>query len=132
MDTQFLTSDPFYTPDSKKIVESITDLKKTFKKEKISDVGDDDEKDVLDSANNFISRIQYVDISEFRMKNLDLYRQVVQDTFVLCEEEIIAPYISRTFNLDDVNDAVKFIKEKKCTGKVLIDVKSRQDGYESD
>lgn len=46
----------------------------------------------------------------------------------------MAPYISQTFALGDVNKAVKFIKEKKCTGKVLIDLKldKKTDGDDDD
>lgn len=40
----------------------------------------------------------------------------------MCEEEIVCPYISKKFGLYDINEAVEFVKSKKCTGKVLIDL----------
>lgn len=66
------------------------------------------------------------------MKDFELYRQIIDDTLSLCTEEIIVPYISQKFSLNDVNDAVEFIKEKKCTGKVLIDLTCVDEPCHSD
>lgn len=114
-----LTADPFYSPEL--FLASKPNVKK-FKKNGDSN----EEKDQSDLVN----RIQQVDLSEYRIKDLDLYRQIVQDTLILCEEEIVNPYISRILSLHDVNEAVKFIQEKKCTGKVLIDLKAEQSAKE--
>lgn len=56
----------------------------------------------------------------------EFYRQIITDTLALSEEELITPYVSKTFGLGDINEAVEFIKEKKGTGKVLIDVKQQK------
>lgn len=60
---------------------------------------------------------------KYRDFDKEFYRQTISDTLALCEEEIIAPYVSKTFGLHEINDAVDFIKGKKCTGKILIDIK---------
>lgn len=49
------------------------------------------------------------------------------DTLALSEEDLIVPYVSRTFGLGDINEAVNFIKQKKCTGKILIDINQQKD-----
>lgn len=88
------------------------------------------------TTTDLVSRIKFVDLTKYREEDFDLYRQTIQDTLSLCEEETISPYISHCFKLDDVNEAVAFIKEKKCTGKVLIDLKnpkkSKKDKEDSD
>lgn len=51
----------------------------------------------------------------------------------LCEEEVIVPYVSQKFELNKVNEAVEFIRGKRCTGKVLIDVgQVEEDGKNDD
>lgn len=40
----------------------------------------------------------------------------------MCEEEIVCSFISKKFGIHDINKAVEFITNKKCTGKVLIDL----------
>lgn len=76
------------------------------------------------SSADFISKIQHVDLSELRTTNFSLYRQIVMDTFILCEEKIILPCITCNFKLDEVNTAIDMIKRKKCTGRILIDTRS--------
>lgn len=116
----FLTADPFHSPE--KLVLAKADIDKALKKYRKADKESDD----------FVPKIRYVDISEYRTTDLDLYRQIVQDTFALCEEEIITPYVSRCFGLHDINEAVKFIKEKKCTGKILVDVRAEETTKKDD
>lgn len=70
------------------------------------------------------SKIKHIDLGQFRLNELNAFRQIMQDTLSLCEEEIVCPHISHTFDLKDVNDAIKFIKEKKCIGKILIALRS--------
>lgn len=109
------TSDPFYTPE--KFIASKPDFKRPEKKK-----SKDSENDKYLSDNEIVSKIERVDLSDCRIRDLDLYRQILEDTLVLCKDDIITPYISEKFGLNDVNKAVQFIKEKKCTGKVLIDL----------
>lgn len=72
------------------------------------------------------NRVQHVDLFKYRKVDPDFYRQVITDTFSLYEEELISAHISKIFPLSDVNDALQYIREKKCTGKVLIDIKQQQ------
>lgn len=109
----FLTADPRYSP------ERFVAIKPEFKKPSKNDGSESAEL----STSDLVSKIQFVDLTKYREEDLVLYRQTIQDTLSLCDEEIITPYISNCFKLDDVNEAVEFIKEKKCTGKVLIDLK---------
>lgn len=122
MEGSFITADPFFSkvtfPSTK------PEFKKTSSKKK-------EDAAPTESTDEFVPKIQHIDLGEHRVLDLNLYRQTIQDTLSLCEEEIITPYISKTFPLKDINKAVKFIKGKKCTGKVLIDLKAA-DGDDSD
>lgn len=118
-----LTTDPFFS--AKEFKKSNSEFKKSAVK-KVNEA-----KVFEASSDDLISRIKVIDLSEYRIHDLDLYRQVIQDTLSLCEEDIISPHISRNFCLEDVNDAVNFIKEKKCTGKILIDLNSTGDKSQS-
>lgn len=121
-----LTADPFYSPEEFRMLKP--EFKKTSpKKEKKEKDPEAIEAPSDAPAVDLVSKIKIIDLSEYRINDLDLYRQTIQDTLSLCEEEIISPYISRNFSLNAVNDAVKFIKEKKCTGKILIDLKISDD-----
>lgn len=116
----FFTADPFYSPDQ--FLQSKPEFKKKSSKK--------DDQTIAISDSDLVSKIQFVDVTKYRLQDLDLYRQIIEDTLSLCEEEILSPYISHCFNLNEVNEAVKFIKNKKCTGKVLIDLKidEKNDG----
>lgn len=118
-----LTADPFYSPEEFR--KSSAEFKRpSSKKEKKEKEESNENGDISDDRiDDLVSRISMIELSEYRIKDSDLYRQIIQDTLSLCEEEIINPYISRNFSLEAVNNAVKFIKEKKCTGKILIDLK---------
>lgn len=116
----FLTADPFYSP------EEFVTFKPEFKRSTSKD------SPKADDPHYFVPKIQQVDLAQYRNKDNDLYRQVIQDTLTLCEEEIINPYVSETFSIDQINQAVNFIKDKKCTGKVLIDLKLKEDSDDSD
>lgn len=63
-----------------------------------------------------------VSLKALRSQNRHLYKTLVNDTLELANEELIGAYISAEFDLDKINDAVKFIDEKKCTGKILIKI----------
>lgn len=110
-----MTVDPFYSPET--FPSTKPEFKKSSKKTK-----DEDSDTKKTDEDAFISKIQKVDLSEYRVNDLDLYRQIIQDALSLCEEEIVCPYISKEFGIHDVNKAVEFIKNKECTGKVLIDL----------
>lgn len=69
------------------------------------------------------NRVHHVDLFKYRKVDPEFYRQVITDTFSLYDEELISAHISKIFPLTEVNDALEYIREKKCTGKVLIDIK---------
>lgn len=77
-------------------------------------------------------RVQHVDLFKYRKVDPEFYRQVIGDTFSLYDEELISAHISQTFPLADVNEAIEFVRNKKCTGKVLIDIKKQKEKKEQD
>ncbi|XP_023029990.1 quinone oxidoreductase-like protein 2 homolog [Leptinotarsa decemlineata] len=68
------------------------------------------------------SFLSIVSLKELRRQNKHLYKTVVDDTLELANEGVISAHISARFSLGEINEAIKFIEEKKCTGKVLIHV----------
>lgn len=72
------------------------------------------------------NRLQHVDLLKFRNIDPDFYRQIIDDTFALYDEELISAHVSKTFPLAEVNEAIDYIRKKKCTGKVLIDIKKQK------
>ena len=50
-------------------------------------------------------------------------RQAVLDSIELYESGLIAPHVSAQFPLDQVNEALSFISERRSTGKVLLDIR---------
>lgn len=63
-----------------------------------------------------------VNIEGLRTSNFELYRSLVNQVLEIADEEMITAYISAEYELEDITGAVKYIEEKKCTGKVLIKV----------
>ncbi|XP_030766611.1 quinone oxidoreductase-like protein 2 [Sitophilus oryzae] len=63
-----------------------------------------------------------VSLKILRTQNKHLYKTIVNDTLELANESLIGAHISAEFSLDKINDAIKFIEDKKCTGKVLIKI----------
>ncbi|CAG9830001.1 unnamed protein product [Diabrotica balteata] len=61
-------------------------------------------------------------LKELSNQNPSLYRSIVSDTLELANQGLINAHISAKFSLEEVNDAITFIDEKKCTGKVLIHI----------
>lgn len=128
-DGHFITVDPLY--DASTFPSTKPEFKKT-KKKKEQDDDKSDKDDVVPVEDAFVAKIQCVSLSDERDKDKELYRQTIEDTLALCEEEIIAPYVSKIFGLSEVNDAVEFIKGKTCTGKVLIDIQKVMEKKDDD
>lgn len=63
-----------------------------------------------------------LDVELLKKTNLEYYRQVVQDTIDMLDQSLISVHVSATYKLKDINKAVEFITEKKCTGKVVVEV----------
>ncbi|KAJ8984764.1 hypothetical protein NQ317_012127, partial [Molorchus minor] len=61
-------------------------------------------------------------LKELRRQNMNMYKTVVSDTLELANEGLIGAHVSAKFSLSQINDAVKFIEDKKCTGKVVIHI----------
>ncbi|EAL38924.2 AGAP011632-PA [Anopheles gambiae str. PEST] len=47
---------------------------------------------------------------------------MIADTIEMRSEGMIAGHISKIFPLAKIQQAIEFIQQKQCTGKVLIDV----------
>lgn len=61
-----------------------------------------------------------ISLKLLRQQNKNLYKTVVSDTLEMANEGVISAHVSANFQLKDVNKAIEFINQKKCTGKVLI------------
>jgi NADPH2:quinone reductase len=49
-------------------------------------------------------------------------RQAVADVIDMCEQGLISPHISAEFDLEEINEAFKFLNERKSTGKVVLEL----------
>ncbi|CAG9760820.1 unnamed protein product [Ceutorhynchus assimilis] len=65
-----------------------------------------------------------VSLKALRTQNRNLYKTLVNDTLELANEDLIGAHISAEFSLDKINEALKFIDDRKCTGKILIKVEN--------
>lgn len=119
-DGHILTADPFFDPEEFQRQEPKFEKKSPKTEEKPGN-----------PTSDLISKIKRIELSDYRVNDIQMYRQIIEDTIALCEDEIISPYISQCFKLKDINDAVDFIKKKKCTGKVLIDLKLKNSSDET-
>lgn len=77
-------------------------------------------------------RVQHVDLYSFGREDKNFYRQVIEETFELYEEELISAHISKVFQLSEMEEAIEYIRKKKCTGKVLIEVKEPEKTEKDD
>ena len=51
------------------------------------------------------------------------FRQAVEDVIEFYQMKLISPHISARFKLQDVNDAFDFIRERRSTGKVVLEIR---------
>jgi len=51
------------------------------------------------------------------------FRQAGEDVIEMYEEGLISPHVSAIFSLDQVNQAIQFLQERKSTGKVILNIK---------
>jgi len=63
-----------------------------------------------------------VSLKALRSQSRHLYKTLVNDTLELANENLIGAHISAEFPLAKINEALQFIDDKKCTGKILIKV----------
>ncbi|XP_054275413.1 quinone oxidoreductase-like protein 2 [Macrosteles quadrilineatus] len=59
-------------------------------------------------------------LHHYRDRDYPVYRQAVSDVIELCEQNLISPDVPHIFELKDVNEAVKMLKEHKVLGKILV------------
>lgn len=38
----------------------------------------------------------------------------------MAEQELIVPHISKEFEIENVNEALEYLRDSKCTGKVVV------------
>lgn len=75
----------------------------------------------------FNTKLTVVNVETLRITNNEYFRQLVQDTLDMADQSLISAHVSKTFGLKDINEAIKFIEERKCTGKVVIDMDDDDD-----
>lgn len=61
-----------------------------------------------------------VDLFQTKKSDAKLYDTIVKNTLQFASEELISPHISKEFTLEQVNDAIEFIRSKQCTGKIIV------------
>lgn len=72
-----------------------------------------------------IDNIKHVDLYEY--EDEDVYRQMISDTVEMRVQRMVHGHISKVFMMKEIQEAVDFILQKQCTGKVLVDVKCEDD-----
>lgn len=120
MDTsgQYLTTDPLFIPEY--FVSAKPDFKKvTSKHRKQNPI------DVKPNYDHLITQTKQVDFANLQLQDPGLFSKLLNDVFDLHSKGIIEPYISHIFTLRDINKALKYAQGRKCLGKVLIDVGSK-------
>lgn len=80
----------------------------------------------------FNTKLTIVNVEALRLTNNTYFRQLVQDTLDMADQSLISAHISKTFPLKGVNEAIQFIQDKKCTGKVVIDMDDDDDDDDND
>ncbi|KAK2581132.1 hypothetical protein KPH14_007945 [Odynerus spinipes] len=65
-------------------------------------------------------------ISEYRKKNPDIYRQAGEDVLHFCEEGLITPTHSLVVGFYKINDALHLSSNPKTSAKVVIDIKNKE------
>ncbi|KAK3914301.1 Quinone oxidoreductase-like protein 2-like protein [Frankliniella fusca] len=63
-----------------------------------------------------------VSLSYYRSKDPEVYRDTVQDVLDMCEQGLISPHISQDFDLENVNEAMEYMRARKSSGKVIINL----------
>ncbi|KAG0724526.1 Quinone oxidoreductase-like protein 2 [Chionoecetes opilio] len=61
-------------------------------------------------------------LSHYQQANNAVYRQVVEDVIDMHEMGLIKPHISARFNIEETAEAFNFMRERKSTGKVILDL----------
>ncbi|KMQ96835.1 quinone oxidoreductase-like protein 2-like protein [Lasius niger] len=65
-------------------------------------------------------------LTEYRKKKPDEYRQAGDEVLQFLEEGLITPSCLLIVGLHKVNDALRFVSESKSPGKVVIDIRNKE------
>ncbi|XP_038113234.1 quinone oxidoreductase-like protein 2 [Culex quinquefasciatus] len=112
---QLFSVDPFFNKETFKASKPEYELPK--KKERT----EEHEQQVA----KLIDNIKHVDLYEY--EDEDVYRQMISDTVEMRVQRMVHGHISKVFMMKEIQEAVDFILQKQCTGKVLVDVKCEDD-----
>lgn len=63
-----------------------------------------------------------VSLDQYRKKQYDVYKQCVTDVIEMSKENLIKPLKAKHFPLEDVNEALKTLKDKNSIGKFVLDI----------
>jgi len=50
------------------------------------------------------------------------FRKTIEDVIDMAEQELIVPHVSKEFDLKEVNAALQYLQDSKCTGKVVLEI----------
>uniref|UniRef100_A0A182KBL8 Enoyl reductase (ER) domain-containing protein n=1 Tax=Anopheles christyi TaxID=43041 RepID=A0A182KBL8_9DIPT len=109
---QLISVDPFF--NAANFPSEVPEFERPKRKEKEEKAAEAEGKAKL------IQNVRHFDLYEY--PDLDTYRQMISDTIEMRSEGMIAGHISKIFPLAKIQQAIEFIQQKQCTGKVLIDV----------
>ncbi|XP_035898902.1 quinone oxidoreductase-like protein 2 homolog [Anopheles stephensi] len=118
---KLISVDPFY--NASKFPTEVPEFDRPKRKEK------DEKPAEAEAKAKLIQDVRHFDLYEY--PDLDTYRQMISDTIEMRSEGMIAGHISKTFPLAKIQQAIEFVQQKQCTGKVLIDVQC-PDGDDDD
>uniref|UniRef100_A0A182YNI3 Uncharacterized protein n=1 Tax=Anopheles stephensi TaxID=30069 RepID=A0A182YNI3_ANOST len=118
---KLISVDPFY--NASKFPMEVPEFDRPKRKEK------DEKPAEAEAKAKLIQDVRHFDLYEY--PDLDTYRQMISDTIEMRSEGMIAGHISKTFPLAKIQQAIEFVQQKQCTGKVLIDVQC-PDGDDDD
>lgn len=63
-----------------------------------------------------------VSLSYYRANDPEVYRDTVQDVLDMCEQGLISPHISESFDFEKVNEAMEYMRARKSSGKVIVNI----------
>lgn len=111
-----MTEDPFFSPDTFQAPYFKKETGKKAKKKKTASLEEIEAPEELD----WTTRVKKVDITKYQTIEPEFYEKIVNQAFDLHTTETIDPFVSKVWNLRDVNAAIQFVNLKKCLGKVII------------
>lgn len=109
---KLISVDPFYNAQT--FAKEVPQFERPKRK------GKEDKPESDEGRAKLLQNVQHFDLYEY--PDLDTYRQMISDTIEMRSEGMIAGHISKVFPLAKIQQAIEFVQQKQCTGKVLIDV----------